>query len=268
MTEMDGVQPNNGEEGAQKFVIVLAATNTPWDLDEALRRRLEKRIYIPLPDLEARKRMFELNVGETPCALDSKDYRKLASLTDGYSGSDISVLVRDALMQPVRKVTGATHFKKVMAPAKRKKQQENAKDGSVDTGAHGDAAQQDGDAAATDDEVEEMKEFLTPCSPGDPDAMEMTWDDIEGEQLLEPKLVMNDFLRAIQAVRPTVTKADSKFHSRFAPPSFGPERSPLSSLQSRSTSSSPTRPASSRRFRCLASCAAFKQDISKSHAAC
>ncbi|PWZ00584.1 putative VPS4-vacuolar sorting protein [Testicularia cyperi] len=210
LVQMNGV--GNDETG----VLVLGATNIPWALDLAIKRRFEKRIYIPLPDLEARKRMFELNVGDTPCALDSKDYRKLASLTDGYSGSDISVLVRDALMQPVRKVTGATHFKRVMAPARRKKQQDKAKNGDADTGAHGDAAQQDKDTAADpEDEVEEMRDYLTPCSPGDPDAQEMTWDDIDGDQLLEPKLVMNDFLRAIQAVRPTVTKADIEKHIEF-----------------------------------------------------
>lgn len=45
--------------------------------------RFEKRIYIPLPDVEARKRMFELNVGSTPCQLSQKDYRKLAEMTEG-----------------------------------------------------------------------------------------------------------------------------------------------------------------------------------------
>lgn len=46
--------------------------------------RFEKRIYIPLPGLEARKRIFELNVGMTPCELRNKDYRFLAEQTDGY----------------------------------------------------------------------------------------------------------------------------------------------------------------------------------------
>lgn len=94
-------------------ILVLGATNIPWQLDPAIKRRFEKRIYIPLPDVEARKRMFELNIGSTPCDLGQKQYRELAQMTEGYSGSDIAVIVRDALMQPVRKVLSATHFREV-----------------------------------------------------------------------------------------------------------------------------------------------------------
>lgn len=64
-------------------VLVLGATNIPWQLDPAIKRRFEKRIYIPLPEPEARKRIFELNVGSTPCQLSQKDYRTLAMGTEG-----------------------------------------------------------------------------------------------------------------------------------------------------------------------------------------
>ena len=50
---MDGATTGSSEQN--KFVIVLAATNRPWDLDQALRRRLQKRIYIPLPNQKGRK---------------------------------------------------------------------------------------------------------------------------------------------------------------------------------------------------------------------
>ncbi|KAK0549297.1 Vacuolar protein sorting-associated protein 4 [Tilletia horrida] len=203
LVQMNGV--GNDETG----VLVLGATNIPWALDLAIKRRFEKRIYIPLPDLEARKRMFELNVGSTPCALTNKDYRALAEKTDGYTGSDISVLVRDALMQPVRKVLSATHFKKVVAPVKPPSNMLAA------NGEAGAAAEAPPPAPAAPVRPDGMKEYLTPCSPGDPEAQELSWTDVNSEDLLEPPLVLNDFLRAIQQVRPTVTNADIERHIEF-----------------------------------------------------
>lgn len=79
--------------------------------------RFEKRIYIPLPEEHARGFMFKLNLGTTPNSLTESDFMTLGKKTDGYSGADISVIVRDALMQPVRKVQSATHFKRV-SPAR------------------------------------------------------------------------------------------------------------------------------------------------------
>lgn len=73
----------------------------------------QKRIYIPLPDTNARKDMFKLHIGDTPNNLNEEHLRELARKTEGYSGHDISMVVRDALMQPVRKVQDATHFKRV-----------------------------------------------------------------------------------------------------------------------------------------------------------
>ena len=120
--------------------------------------------------------MFEIHVGSTPCDLSPKDYRTLAEKTDGYSGSDIAIVVRDALMQPVRKVISATHFKQVQDP----------------------------------EDASRIK--WTPCSPGDPDAVEKTWSDVESDELLEPTLRLNDFLKSLESTRPTVTQSDITRH--------------------------------------------------------
>lgn len=64
-------------------VMVLATTNCPWDLDDAMRRRLEKRIYIPLPDLEARIELFRICLRAIPVAEDV-DPSVLAQITSGY----------------------------------------------------------------------------------------------------------------------------------------------------------------------------------------
>lgn len=66
-------------------VLVLGATNIPWQIDSAIRRRFERRIYIPLPDASARARMFTLNVGNTPCRLAPQDIKLLSEKTEGYS---------------------------------------------------------------------------------------------------------------------------------------------------------------------------------------
>lgn len=104
LVQMQGVGKN------QDGVLVLAATNTPWDIDSGMRRRFEKRIYIPLPEREARKRMFQLNLGDTPHSLAPSDFYELSDYTDGFSGSDIATVVREALMEPLRKCQTAKFF--------------------------------------------------------------------------------------------------------------------------------------------------------------
>ena len=82
-------------------------------MDAAIRRRFEKRIYIPLPEEHARTDMFKLHMGDTKTNITETEYRQLGQSTEGYSGADIQLVVRDALMQPVRLVQTATHFKMV-----------------------------------------------------------------------------------------------------------------------------------------------------------
>ena len=84
-------------------LLVLGATNIPWGLDSAIRRRFERRIYISLPDARARERMIALHLGTTANNLTEQDFRYIAEQTDGFSGSDIGTLVKAALMEPIRK---------------------------------------------------------------------------------------------------------------------------------------------------------------------
>lgn len=113
---MDGVNSASSaganeqeEEGTQKNVIVLAATNRPQDLDEAIRRRLEKRVYIPLPTSIGRKQLFQINLREVEIATDV-DFERLVDITDGYSGADIANVCRDAAMMPLRKKIAEGNF--------------------------------------------------------------------------------------------------------------------------------------------------------------
>ena len=78
------------------MVLVLVATNFPWELDDALRRRLTKRIYIPLPDYAARLALLNsLLIGDKDIKL-SEDVclEEIARKLEGYSGSDISTICR------------------------------------------------------------------------------------------------------------------------------------------------------------------------------
>lgn len=99
----EGGDGGDGSEKTPKTVIVLAATNTPWDLDEALRRRLEKRIYIPLPDLEGRKELFLINMKNIELHPDV-NLDELAEKAQGYSGADVANVCRDAALMSMRRI--------------------------------------------------------------------------------------------------------------------------------------------------------------------
>ena len=91
-----------------KGVLVLGATNLPWEIDPAVRRRFEKRIYISLPDPESRAAILKYHIGKTPHSLTEDQFKEIAESADGFSGSDISTLAKDAIMAPLRKCQEAT----------------------------------------------------------------------------------------------------------------------------------------------------------------
>jgi vacuolar protein-sorting-associated protein 4 len=75
-----------------------------------MRRRFEKRVYIALPEVMARTGMFKLNLGDTPHCISEAEFMQLGEASEGYSGSDIKVLVQEALMEPLRKCQVAKQF--------------------------------------------------------------------------------------------------------------------------------------------------------------
>lgn len=91
-------------------VLVLGATNLPWGIDSAVRRRFERRIFIPLPDEAARLALLRIHLGDTPHNVSDPALLSIAHRCKGLSGADISVLVRDALMEPVRVMQHAKFF--------------------------------------------------------------------------------------------------------------------------------------------------------------
>lgn len=105
----------SGDGALYKFIHILMSLNflIGFCLLLSYHYRFEKRIYIPLPEQPARSTMFKLHLGSTPNSLNEADFIALGKNSDGYSGADISIVVRDALMQPIRKVQSSTHFKKV-----------------------------------------------------------------------------------------------------------------------------------------------------------
>lgn len=118
--------------------------------------------------------MFLNGIG-SESKLTSEDLKQLSSLTDKYSGSDINIVIRDALMQPIRKVQMATHFKKISSSSSQ----------------------------------------MTPCSPSDSGAIEMSWMSLQSNQLVEPLLVMSDILRSLSKAKSSVSPEDIQRYVRF-----------------------------------------------------
>jgi len=97
LTQMDGLVQS------ESLVFVLAASNFPFDLDPALLRRLEKRILVPLPEMESREQMFRTFL-TSDIADSSIQYKAFAEKTEGYSGSDIRLVCKEAAMEPLRRL--------------------------------------------------------------------------------------------------------------------------------------------------------------------
>ncbi|XP_056423164.1 spastin isoform X1 [Hyla sarda] len=99
LIEFDGVQ-----SGGDDRVLVMGATNRPQELDEAVLRRFTKRVYVSLPNEETRLVLLQNLLSKQGNPLTQKELAQLARLTEGYSGSDITALAKDAALGPIREL--------------------------------------------------------------------------------------------------------------------------------------------------------------------
>ncbi|XP_078035190.1 spastin isoform X3 [Augochlora pura] len=99
LVEFDGL-PCNPEER----VLVMAATNRPQELDEAALRRFTKRVYVTLPDLRTRIILLKRLLAKHNDPLTPEELNDMAILTEGYSGSDLTGLAKDAALGPIREL--------------------------------------------------------------------------------------------------------------------------------------------------------------------
>ena len=97
LKEMDSVV----DKSRSLHVYIVGATNKPWVLDQPFIRRFQKRVFVPLPNSQARLEMFKILSKNLKLASDV-DFEELARLTDGYSGSDIRDIFQSAQLKVVR----------------------------------------------------------------------------------------------------------------------------------------------------------------------
>ncbi|XP_076794233.1 fidgetin-like protein 1 isoform X2 [Arvicanthis niloticus] len=96
------VQLDGATTSSEDRILVVGATNRPQEIDEAARRRLVKRLYIPLPEASARKQIVVNLMSKEQCCLSDEETELVVQQSDGFSGADMTQLCREASLGPIR----------------------------------------------------------------------------------------------------------------------------------------------------------------------
>ncbi|XP_065355866.1 fidgetin-like protein 1 [Calliphora vicina] len=103
LVRLDGAATSDDDR-----VLIVGATNRPQELDEAVRRRFVKRLYVPLPEIDARAEILTNLLKTVENNLSSNDVKEISQLAEGYSGADMDSLCREASMEPLRSLPAET----------------------------------------------------------------------------------------------------------------------------------------------------------------
>ncbi|NXI55161.1 FIGL1 protein, partial [Chloroceryle aenea] len=96
------VQLDGATTSSEDRILVVGATNRPQEIDEAARRRLVKRLYIPLPEASARKQIVTRLMSKEHCLLSEEEIELIVKKSNGFSGADMTQLCREASLGPIR----------------------------------------------------------------------------------------------------------------------------------------------------------------------
>lgn len=99
------IQLDGAATAEDERILIVGATNRPQELDEAARRRLVKRLYIPLPELSARIQILRRLLASEKNSLAAEQIAEIGRLTEGFSGADMKVLCHEASMGPIRSIS-------------------------------------------------------------------------------------------------------------------------------------------------------------------
>lgn len=106
LVQFDGAAVSDSDR-----ILIIGATNRPHEIDEAARRRLVKRIYVPLPEAENRMQMVRHLIRDYANNISEEGLAAIAASTDGYSGSDMFNLCREATLEPLREIEDINNFR-------------------------------------------------------------------------------------------------------------------------------------------------------------
>ena len=165
LVQMQGVSNANS-----KGLLVLGATNLPWSLDGAMRRRFEKRVYISLPEKDARLSLLKNRMKDENHIVTEEEFEQIAQRCDFFSGSDMSALIKNACYEPLRRFQNATHFKQVQKP--------NGSQGWMS------------------------------CNPSDHGAQAIPKEKLRPEDVVRNPIDLEAFNRAVLSTKPTVGPED------------------------------------------------------------
>ncbi|NXP73797.1 FIGL1 protein, partial [Ramphastos sulfuratus] len=98
------VQLDGATTSSEDRILVVGATNRPQEIDEAARRRLAKRLYIPLPEASARKQIVTRLMSREHCCLNEEEIELIVEKSSGFSGADMTQLCREASLGPIRSI--------------------------------------------------------------------------------------------------------------------------------------------------------------------